>query len=162
MPTHTLMENRCWCLDATVAWRMAIHPAWVLRKFTIPSLVNPASSVYRTLATKCVYNAFCEKPLTKHHPCTVMKRTEGLHSLDVVRVKWLFMENSPDKGNTGTSSSCNSSQTGSGIFFHSSQYMNFSKNRPYLSRHWFLGITLTGTFCSFKWVLYLLKCCNPF
>jgi hypothetical protein len=46
----------------------------------------------------------------------LIKRSEALHSLDVVWVKWLFLENSADKGNTDTSSSWNSSHTDSGIF----------------------------------------------
>jgi hypothetical protein len=37
------------------------------------------------------------------------------------------MEKSPDKGNADTFSSCNSSHTGSRIFFQFSQYENFSK-----------------------------------
>jgi hypothetical protein len=69
-----------------------------------------------------VYNAFCEKPVAIHRPCTMVRRSEGLHSLDVVWVKWLSMENSPDKGNNDTFNSCSSSHSGSGIFFHSSQY----------------------------------------
>jgi hypothetical protein len=105
----------------------------------------------------CVYKAFCEKPLAKHRPHTMVRRSEVLHSLDVVRVKWLFMENSPDKGNTDTFCSRNSSHTGSGIFFHSSQYANFSKTRPYLSRHWFLDICWLGHFCPLKWEPYTLK-----
>jgi hypothetical protein len=83
-------------------------------------------------------------------------------SLDVVWVEWLFEENSPDKGNTDTFSSCNSSHTGSGIFLHSSQYANFSKTHPYLSRHWFLETSWLGLLCSFKWVLYPLTACCPF
>jgi hypothetical protein len=51
--------------------------------------------------------------------------SEGLYSLDVAWAKWLFMENSPDKGNANIFSSCNFSHTGSGNFFHSSQYTNF-------------------------------------
>jgi hypothetical protein len=82
----------------------------------------------------CVYNALSKKPLAKHHPCTMVRRSEGLHSLDVVWVKLLFMENSADKGNTDTFSSCSFSQTGSGMIFPS-QYTNFKKTCPYLSRH---------------------------
>jgi hypothetical protein len=53
MPTQTLMENRCWCLDDTVVWRLSSTQTWVLWKFTILCLVNPASSVNKMLATKC-------------------------------------------------------------------------------------------------------------
>jgi hypothetical protein len=49
----------------------------------------------------------------------MVRKKEELHSLDVVRVKCLFMESSPDRGNTDTFSSCNSSHIGSGILFHS-------------------------------------------
>jgi hypothetical protein len=31
-----------------------------------------------------VYNTFSEKTLAKHHPCTIVRRNMGLHSLDVV------------------------------------------------------------------------------
>jgi hypothetical protein len=99
----------------------------------------------------CLYNAFCEKRLAKRHPCTIVGRSEGLHLLDVVWVKWLFMENSLDKGSTDTFSSCNSLHIGSGIFSHSSQYANFSKTRPYLGRHWLLDIRRLGFFCSFEY-----------
>jgi hypothetical protein len=34
-----------------------------------------------------VYNEFYEKPLAKHQPCSLIKRSEALHSLDVVWVK---------------------------------------------------------------------------
>jgi hypothetical protein len=61
-----------------------------------------------------VYIAFCQMPLFKPHPCMMVRRREDLHSLDVVWVKWLLMENSSDKGNTDTFSSCNSPHTGSG------------------------------------------------
>jgi hypothetical protein len=49
------MENRCWYLDATVMWGLSSTQTWVLWKFTIPSLVNPASSVNRMLATHFVF-----------------------------------------------------------------------------------------------------------
>jgi hypothetical protein len=39
------------------------------------------------LATNCVYNAFCEKPLAKHHSYTMIRRSEGFHSVDVIWVK---------------------------------------------------------------------------
>jgi hypothetical protein len=55
MPTQTLMENRCCCLDTTVAWGLSLSQTWVLWKFMIPSLVNPASSINRMLATNCVF-----------------------------------------------------------------------------------------------------------
>jgi hypothetical protein len=99
--------------------------------------------------------------LARHHPCMMVRRSEGLHSLDVVWVKWLFRENSVYKENTDTISSCNSLHTGY-KFFHSSQYVRFVKTYPYLSRNWFLDILWLGLFCSFKWVLYPLKACNPF
>jgi hypothetical protein len=37
MPTQTLMENRCWRLEATVVWGFSSTQTWVLWKFTIPS-----------------------------------------------------------------------------------------------------------------------------
>jgi hypothetical protein len=57
----------------------------------------------------------------------MLRRSEHLHSLAVLCVKRLFMENSPDKGSTGTFSSCSSSHTGSGIFFsvHELPYREF-------------------------------------
>jgi hypothetical protein len=80
-----------------------------------PSPVNPTSSVKQDVSyTLWVYKTLCEKPLAKYYPCTMVRRTEGLHSLDVVRVKWYFTVNSPDKRNTDLS----------GIFFH--------KHSPYL------------------------------
>jgi hypothetical protein len=75
----------------------------------------------------CVYKAFCEEPLAKHRPCTMIRRSECLHSLGLVWVKRCLMENSPDRSNTDTFCSCSYSHTGSGIFLHSSQYANFSK-----------------------------------
>jgi hypothetical protein len=65
MPTQTLTENTCWCLDATVMWGLSFIQTWFLWKFTIPSHVNPAVSV-----KLCVYNAFREKPFAKHRSCT--------------------------------------------------------------------------------------------
>jgi hypothetical protein len=50
--------------------------------------------------------------------------------------------------------------TGSEIF-QSSQYANFLKTWPYLSRHWFLDVYCLGLSCSFEWVLCPLKACNP-
>jgi hypothetical protein len=41
---------------------IVIHTDMGIMKFTIPSLVNPTSSVNRMLATKCVYSALFEKP----------------------------------------------------------------------------------------------------
>jgi len=32
-----------------------------------------------------------EKPQENKHPCTMARKTEGLHLLDVVRVKWFFI-----------------------------------------------------------------------
>jgi hypothetical protein len=55
IPTQTLMENRCSCLDATVVWGLSSTQAWVLWKFTILSLLNPASSVNSILATNYVF-----------------------------------------------------------------------------------------------------------
>jgi hypothetical protein len=46
-------------------------------------LINKEDVSYKL----CVYKAFCEKPLAKDHPCTLVKGSEGLHSLDVVWVK---------------------------------------------------------------------------
>jgi hypothetical protein len=70
----------------------------------------------------------------------MVRRSEDVHSMDVTWVKWLFMEDSPDKGNADTSGGCNSSHISSAFFFHFSQYANFSKTRPHISRHWFLDI----------------------
>lgn len=33
----------------------------------------------------CIYNSFCEKPLTKYHPYTLVRGSECLHSLHIVR-----------------------------------------------------------------------------
>jgi hypothetical protein len=62
----------------------------------------------------------------------------------VAWAKWLFLENSPGKAKTF--SSCSSSHTDSVMFFHSSQYPNFSKIRLRLSRHWLMYIRLLGCF----------------
>jgi hypothetical protein len=80
---------------------VAIHLDMGIMKVhnTVPCesrLINKQDVSYKL----CGYNAFCEKPLAKHHPCTMVRRSVGLHSLDVVGVKWLLMENSSDKGNT--------------------------------------------------------------
>jgi hypothetical protein len=57
----------------------------------------------------------------------MVRRSEYLHSLAVLCAKRLFTENSPDKGNTDTFTSCNSSHTDSGIFFsvHELPYWEF-------------------------------------
>jgi hypothetical protein len=60
--------------------------------------------------------------------------------------KLLFIGNSPDIGNTETCSNCNSSHIDSEIFFHSSQYANFSKTHPYPSRNLFLDVFWLGLF----------------
>jgi hypothetical protein len=108
----------------------------------------------------CVYNAFCEKPSAKHHPCTMVRRSMGLHSLDVVWVEWLFMENYPDKGTADT--------------FRKAHWI---RDRLPLSTRELLEnsaipqqaltsvrldvccLRLTG---AFKWTVYPLKACNPF
>jgi hypothetical protein len=132
MLTQTMMENLCCCHSGV---GIVIHPGMgtVKGHNTVPcesNLISKQDVCYKM----CVYNiAFCKKPLEKHHPC-MMVRSEGLQLLDLVWVKWLFMENSPNKSNNDTFSSCCSSYTGSWIFFHSSQYANL-KTRPYLSRH---------------------------
>jgi hypothetical protein len=114
------------------------------------------------LAINCVFAThFCEKRLAKHHLCMMERKSDDLHSLDVKWVKWLFMENSPDKGNTDTFRSCSSSHKGSGISFHSSQCANFSKTSSYVSRHSFLDICWLGRFGLFKLILYLHKVSNP-
>jgi hypothetical protein len=46
----------------------------------------------------------------------------------------LLMENSPERRNTNTFSSCNSSHAGSGIFFNFSQYCNFNSGKSNCSR----------------------------
>jgi hypothetical protein len=52
----------------------------------------------------------------------LVRSSEVLDSLEVVLVKWLFKEIAPEKGKADTFSRCNSSHTGSGIFFRFSQY----------------------------------------
>jgi hypothetical protein len=79
----------------------------------------------------CVYKAFCEQPLRKHI-CTMVSGSEGLHSLDVVWVKWLFMESSPEKWNTKTSSNCKFRDS---LLLFSAREL--PKTSPYFSRHWF-------------------------
>jgi hypothetical protein len=78
MSTQILREKQCQCIDSTVVWEF--FQIWELWKFTIPSLVNSASSVYRMLAIhSCVYDAFCVTPLAKHNPYKMVRRGEGLH-----------------------------------------------------------------------------------
>jgi hypothetical protein len=55
----------------------------------------------------------------------MVRRSEGLHSLDVAWLEWLLMENSPEKRNPDILSTCISSYSGSGIFFQSSKYAHF-------------------------------------
>lgn len=119
MTTHIMMENWCWCQYHGDV-ELSSSQTWVLWEFTKPSRV---------------YSAFCEKPLAKHHPHMMVEKSDGLETLDVVWVKESFTKNSADKGNTNNFSSCNSSHTGFGTYFHSSQYANFSVTPPYLSRH---------------------------
>lgn len=102
-----------------------------------PHLISKRDISYK-LCLQCI----CGKPLTKHHPWTMVMRNECLHSLDVLWIKWLSMYNFADKGNTDNFSCCNSSHTGSRIFCHFSQYSNFSKIR----RNWFLGKCWQGIF----------------
>jgi hypothetical protein len=89
-----------WCLSGV---RIVIHPDMGIVKVhnTVPCeshVISKQDVSYKL----CVYNTSCEKPLTKHHPWTMVRRSEGLHLLDVVWVKWLFMGNSSDEGNTNT------------------------------------------------------------
>jgi hypothetical protein len=65
-----------------------------------------------------VYNAFCEKSLAKHHPCTIVM-SEAFHSLETVRVKWLLMEISPDKGVPGSYSSFLNTRTSQKVAYFS-------------------------------------------
>jgi hypothetical protein len=139
-----------WCYGLE---RIVIHSDIVIMKVQNPSPCESRLIRKQDVSHKlCVYKVFCEKPLTKHRPCTIVRRSEY-----VVWVKWLLMDNSQDKGNTVTFSSCNSSHIGSGVFFYFSQYVAFSKTRPYLTY-----VMLTGMFFSFKWVLYPIKACTPF
>jgi len=56
------------------------------------SVVNPASSVKKDICYRSwVYKTHYEKPVENHHPCTMARKTEGLHFLVVVRVKWFFI-----------------------------------------------------------------------
>jgi hypothetical protein len=111
MPTQTLIENQYWCLDSTVMWGVLSAQARILWKFTILSLVNPTFISKQSLQVN----------FREHRACTMIRMSEDLHSLDVV---WETVKSS-DKGNTETLSSCNWWHTGSGNFFHSSQYTNF-------------------------------------
>jgi hypothetical protein len=120
-----------------------------LWKLTIPSLVDPASSVHRILATNCVYNAFCEEWLAKSHPCTTVGRSGG--GMGKVTVHGEFSR----QGERRYIQSCNSLHTSSGIFSHTSQYANFSKTRPYPGRHWLMDIRRLGFFCSLEYYIPL-------
>jgi hypothetical protein len=110
--------------------------------FTIPSIVNLASAVNRALARNCRFTAHFEKnhwQNTTHAWCSVgVKACCG-------KGKVILHGDFSRQGEPDTFSSCNSTHTASGIFFHSSQYAIFSKARPYLS---WLKMS-----CSFKWVL---------
>jgi hypothetical protein len=103
---------------------------WVLWKFAIPSLVNPVSSVNRMLATHCLQRILRQ----------AFGKTPPLNDGQKEREEWLFMRSSSDKGNSDAFSSCNSSHTGSGIFFRSSQHANFHVG----------SCLLIGAFCNPK------------
>jgi hypothetical protein len=116
MPSKTLMENRCWYLDATVMWGLSSTKTSIVKVHNTVPCESHLISKQDVSCKLCVYK--------KSHPCTRIRRSEGLNSLDVVWVKWLFMDNSPDKWNAGTLSSWNSSHIGSGVFC-SPHYVNF-------------------------------------
>lgn len=118
-------------------WGLSCTQTWVLRKFTMQPLVNPASRVSRMLATNYMFATNCPR---SHMKNTCARWSAGCGA---VLKAWLFIETSRDKGSTDTFSRIISSYTGSGIFFRSSQYVNFSKTLQYLSGRWFLDI---GTF----------------
>lgn len=81
------------------------------------SIVNPASSVNKMLATNCVFKMNFERSdWQKKHFCTMDKGRGGLPLLNVVCIKGLFVHNYPGKGKTDTFSSCNSSHTLYGVF----------------------------------------------
>jgi hypothetical protein len=93
----------------------------------------PVSSVNRTSATNCAYSVF----VTTHRQNTALARwleVGGYHSLDN---SWRILQ---EVGISITSSICNCLHTGSGLCSHSSRYSSFLITRPYISRHWFLGI----------------------
>lgn len=53
--------------------------------------MNPASSVKEDACYRLwVYTTHYAKSLENYHPCTMARKNEGLHLLDVVRVKWFF------------------------------------------------------------------------
>jgi hypothetical protein len=81
----------------------------------------------------------------------------GVSLVGCVMVKMIVHENSPNDGNTNNFSSGSSSHTETGNLYLSSQYPNFQKIHPHLSRHGLLEICWLGVFCSFKWVLYPFK-----
>jgi hypothetical protein len=147
-----------WCHGGL---RIVIHAEVGIKKVhdTVPCESHLLNNDYVSYKLR-VYNEFCRKSWAKHHPCVMVRRSEGLHSLCVVRRKWLFLESSPDKGTTDPFSNFNSQHTDSGIY--PSQYANFSKTRPYHSRRWFLDICWLQVFCSFKLVLYPREVCSHF
>lgn len=125
MPTPTLMKTcmfMSWCHGGVGT---VIHPDKAIMKFTIPSLVNPTSSVHRMFATNYVFTMHFGR---SHWKYTILARWSekwGLALTGCGRNKVILTKDSPDKWNTRTFSRCSSSHTGSGIFSHSSQYINF-------------------------------------
>jgi hypothetical protein len=122
-----------WCHGGVGA---AIHP-----DMGITRVHNTVPCKSRLISKQDVsYNAFCEKTLAKHNPCTMVRWGVGLHSLDVVGLRRLLMGNSPDKGNTDNLQELQ-------FFAHRFLYLLplFSICEP-LSRYWFLGMWWLGLF----------------
>jgi hypothetical protein len=100
----------------------------------------------RMVATNCFQCIFREA-VGRTPPLAwwMVSRSEGLHLPVVVWVKWLY---------TDTFSICNFLDSGSGVFFYSSQYTNFLKTCPCLRRHDYRMYINWDFFC-FKWVIFL-------
>jgi hypothetical protein len=70
-----------------VAWRLLSTQTWVLLKFIIPSLVNPAASVNRMLVTDCVFTTHFAR---SHGQNTTLARWSGGCGTDKVIVHGEF------------------------------------------------------------------------
>jgi hypothetical protein len=126
------MENRCWCLDATVAWGLSSIHTWGLWKYTIPLLVNPASSVSRMSATNCAFTSHFSS--SHYENTTFARRSWGLRAC----TRWMWYGWSDcSQRNLPIRRTPKPQETDSGIFYCSSKYENFSKTRSYFSRHRF-------------------------
>jgi hypothetical protein len=124
---------------------------------------HPLVSVNRMFAINCVFSkhfAGSHWQSTTFFTTLMVHGSEGLYSLDVVWIKWSFMENSQTGRNPISSAAAVVRTLVSGT---SCTYINMRTSRKliHISAGTGFWTYVERDFFSITWVLYSLKACNP-